>query len=98
MVHFLPSSCRPTTEPASVRAERKVRDMREESGGTAEGKQTAPALLDMKPHSGFWLILLESGGGAGGVMLSNQSTTLIRNTLGRNIDPWNNKRVKFQIC
>lgn len=54
-----------------MRVERKVRDTREERRGTAEGKQTAPALSDMKPHSCFWLILPESGGGARGVMLSN---------------------------
>lgn len=60
-----------TTEVASVRAEREVRDMRGERRGTVEEKQTAPALWDMKPHSCLWLILPECGGGAGGVMLSN---------------------------
>lgn len=71
MMYFLVSLCITTTEVASARVERKVRDMREERRGTVGGKQTAPALLDMKPHSCFGLILRDSGGGAGGVMLSN---------------------------
>lgn len=44
--------------------ERNVHDTRKEKRGTAEGKQTAPALLDLKPQSCFWFILPASGGGA----------------------------------
>jgi len=56
---------RPGTEIARVRVERKVRDKKEErERGTAEGKQKAPALLDVKPQSCLWLILPDSGGGA----------------------------------
>lgn len=54
----------PATELASAKGETKVRDTRGERRGTAEGKQTAPALTDMKPQSRAWLILPESGGGA----------------------------------
>ena len=80
------------TEVAWAREERKVCDMKEERRrGTAEGKQTAPALLDMKPQSCLGLILPESGGGAWGVLLSNYSKTVICTAMATrrvNIDPW----------
>lgn len=61
----------PCMEVASVRVKRKMCDMQEERRGMAKGKQTAPAFMDMKPQSCFWLMLPESGGGARGVLLSD---------------------------